>query len=99
MLYSRISRRVLAEHHIALTRQFQEDSSSKQPSSQNIRYLGVIDTELEIGTVVQRCIELAQSTLNSHKLGGPSTQQPVTVLVRGEKDAKFAYIPDHLESV
>ncbi|KAA1130261.1 hypothetical protein PGTUg99_018970 [Puccinia graminis f. sp. tritici] len=98
MLYSRISRRVLAEHHIALTRQFQGDSSSK-PSSQNIRYLGVIDTELEIGNVVQRCIELAQTTLNSHNLGGSSSQQPVTVLVRGEKDAKFAYIPDHLEFI
>ncbi|WAQ83673.1 hypothetical protein PtA15_4A121 [Puccinia triticina] len=97
MLYSRISRRVLAEHHIALTRQFQADSPS-EPSSHNFRYLGVIDTELEVGTVVERCVELAQSALNLPNPPG-SSSEPLTIHVYGEKNAKFAYIPDHLEFI
>ncbi|KAH9445315.1 hypothetical protein Pst134EA_011150 [Puccinia striiformis f. sp. tritici] len=97
MLYSRISRRVLAEHHIALTRQFQ-DESNRDPSTDNFRYLGVIDTELEIGKVVEKCIGLAQSTLNL-KNSSPYSSKPVSVLVHGQKNAKFAYIADHLEFI
>ncbi|KNZ51227.1 uncharacterized protein VP01_4038g1 [Puccinia sorghi] len=97
MLYSRISRRVLAEHHIALTRQFLDDSCAR-PSGHNLRYLGVIDTELEVGTVVEKCIQLAQNILHLHSpISSSST--PISVLVHGEKNAKFAYIPDHLEFI
>ncbi|PLW32992.1 hypothetical protein PCANC_21961 [Puccinia coronata f. sp. avenae] len=99
MLYSRISRRVLAEHHIALTRQFLDELST-QPATQSVRYLGVIDTELEIGKVIDKCIHLAQTTLNLHPLQSSlSSSQAVQVHLRGERNGKFAYLPDHLEFI
>ncbi|POV94524.1 hypothetical protein PSTT_16810, partial [Puccinia striiformis] len=81
MLYSRISRRT--------------NPIETRPLD-NFRYLGVIDTELEIGKVVEKCIGLAQSTLNL-KNSSPYSSKPVSVLVHGQKNAKFAYIADHLE--
>ncbi|PLW07162.1 hypothetical protein PCANC_25575 [Puccinia coronata f. sp. avenae] len=63
-------------------------------------YLGVIDTELEIGKVIDKCIHLAQTTLNLHPLQSSlSSSQAVQVHLRGERNGKFAYLPDHLEFI
>ncbi|CAH7672309.1 branched-chain alpha-ketoacid dehydrogenase kinase [Phakopsora pachyrhizi] len=55
MFHSRICRRVLAEHHIALTSHEEN--------------LGVIETRLEVGKVLERCIELVKSNIQSQSDG------------------------------
>ncbi|MBW0491416.1 hypothetical protein O181_031131 [Austropuccinia psidii MF-1] len=95
ILHSRIARRVLAEHHIALTNQFQ---INHQIQDKSLRCLGIIDTELHLAETIQNCIKLTQTTLaNRH----PSilSNDKLTIQINGEKNVKFAYISDHLEYI
>jgi pyruvate dehydrogenase kinase 2/3/4 len=82
MLRSRISRRVLTEHHIALSSQFR----SHRRQQENERFVGVVDSQLEVAQLVSRCAELANG-------------DGVPVELDGSLDARFAYIAEHLECV
>ncbi|KAF7324253.1 Protein-serine/threonine kinase [Mycena sanguinolenta] len=84
MLVSRISRRVLAEHHIALS----EIRSGKQTTNGEPQ-VGIIFTGLN----VKRCIEKCGNLLRQRGDDWPEIQ------VDGHLDTSFAYIKEHLEYI
>ena len=98
MLVSRISRRVLAEHHIALS-----DSVVRRnhATSKEEGHVGIIYTGLNVEKSVQRCIALlhqlthepddVEPGLNDHNIRWPQ------VAVEGHIGTQFAYIWEHLE--
>ncbi|KAJ7047343.1 branched-chain alpha-ketoacid dehydrogenase kinase [Mycena alexandri] len=84
MLVSRISRRVLAEHHIALS----EIHSGKHISaSHGEPHVGIIFTGLNI----KRCIEKCANLLRQRGREWPE------VVIDGHVETSFAYIKEHLE--
>ncbi|KAL1747237.1 branched-chain alpha-ketoacid dehydrogenase [Schizophyllum fasciatum] len=86
MLVSRISRRVLAEHHIALTNNFNGHRLyARDP------HVGVIFTGLSVARSVEHCAKLLRRR--------PSERGWPEVRVDGHMDTKFAYIREHLEYV
>jgi len=98
MLVSRISRRVLAEHHIALS-----DSvvGRNNVTNKGDGHVGIIYTGLNVEKSVQRCTTLLHQlnhdlddsrSSNSHKIRWPE------VNIEGHIGAQFAYIREHLES-
>ncbi|KAI6113654.1 alpha-ketoacid dehydrogenase kinase [Pisolithus croceorrhizus] len=97
MLISRISRRVLAEHHLALSKSLGRDSvNSKDP------HVGIIFTSLSVKRSVDKCAHLLRS--RSHGIEDdngeiiPSKGWP-KVVVEGQLNARFAYIREHLEYI
>lgn len=84
MLVSRISRRVLAEHHIALS---EIHSGKQQPASHGEPHVGIIFTGLN----VKRCIEKCGNILRQRGNGWPEIQ------IDGHLETHFAYIKEHLE--
>ncbi|KAJ7276430.1 alpha-ketoacid dehydrogenase kinase [Mycena haematopus] len=84
MLVSRISRRVLAEHHIALS----EIRSGKQ-ATHGEPQVGIIFTGLN----VKRCIETCGTLLRQRRDDWPEIQ------VDGHLNTSFAYIKEHLEYI
>lgn len=115
MLVSRISRRVLVEHHIALTTGLRE-SSNRRPGKQNV---GIIYTDLDLGKVSTWLqiwspgISFVLQTL--HECIKILTKHPPLVIneaerrnvadtlpevdVDGQPHVQFAYIREHLEYV
>ncbi|GAA6055999.1 hypothetical protein JCM3770_002135 [Rhodotorula araucariae] len=93
MLRSRISRRVIAEQHIALTQQFRERQRKGKgraaDAKQAERHVGIVDTRLNAADAVRRCEELMK------ELGGPAGEVPI--ILEGHTDQTFAYISEHLE--
>ncbi|KAF7332237.1 Protein-serine/threonine kinase [Mycena kentingensis (nom. inval.)] len=84
MLVSRISRRVLAEHHIALSA-----AHSGQASKHADPHVGIIFTGLD----VKRSLEKCASILRDRGKGWPE------IVVDGHVDTRFAYIKEHLEYI
>ncbi|KAG0146578.1 hypothetical protein CROQUDRAFT_657226 [Cronartium quercuum f. sp. fusiforme G11] len=91
MLQSRISRRVLAQHHIALTSQFHSAPQLKRSK------IGVVDIDLRVADGIEKCIRLAQATLGLKH--SPGSEPVLDVMLTGEQDARFAYIADQLEYI
>jgi pyruvate dehydrogenase kinase 2/3/4 len=103
MLRSRISRRVITEQHIALTRQFRERQSRKREKADKgkgkieqdddedavDRKVGIVDTKMNAASLVRRCKNILE------RMGGPEGTVPVCS--EGELDTSFAYISEHLE--
>ncbi|KAG6861589.1 hypothetical protein C0995_014496 [Termitomyces sp. Mi166 len=91
MLVSRISRRVLAEHHIALS----EIHAGTHFESSGEPHVGIIFTGLDLRRSIERCVKLlkARQFLGD---GMPVTSWP-KVVIDGHLDTKFAYIREHLE--
>ncbi|CEL59532.1 hypothetical protein RSOLAG1IB_03465 [Rhizoctonia solani AG-1 IB] len=107
MLVSRISRRVLAEHHLALTEGLAEGDTSPQRAQ-----VGIIHTGLDVKASVLRCISLLQErpqgadanfeTLNDSRPTGPPSKSDwrwPEVILDGDLDTKFAYIKEHFEYI
>ncbi|GAB1520080.1 putative protein kinase YGL059W [Rhizoctonia solani] len=107
MLVSRISRRVLAEHHLALTEGLAQGDTSPQRAQ-----VGIIHTALDVKASVLRCISLLQErpqgadanfeTLNDlHPTDPPSKSdwRWPEVILDGDLDTKFAYIKEHFEYI
>ncbi|KAG6899442.1 hypothetical protein C0993_010279 [Termitomyces sp. T159_Od127] len=96
MLVSRISRRVLAEHHIALS----EIHAGTYSESSGEPHVGIIFTGLDVRRSVERCVKLlkARPAGIGEKLGvgTPTTNWP-EVVIDGHLNTKFAYIREHLE--
>lgn len=96
MLVSRISRRVLAEHHIALSDAF--SGHSKVPGKEP--HVGIIFTGLEVKRSIQRCASLLQARpvwvedYRDDRVKGGGWPQ---VNIEGHLDTKFSYIREHLE--
>lgn len=106
MLRSRISRRVLAEQHIALTEALDDpltvntelhkrasSLATDDPGSQ----IGIIYTRLSIAAVVHKVIDLLRSVFAQEKRISPSDPLIPEVTVDGDLGARIAYIPEHLE--
>ena len=100
MLVSRISRRVLAEHHIALSQNLrsQKDGDSSRPD-----HVGIIYTGLNIKNSVDRCSRYLRSRALDvdHDLpeGANTTAAWSEIIVDGHTETTFPYIPEHLEYV
>ncbi|KAI0046063.1 alpha-ketoacid dehydrogenase kinase [Auriscalpium vulgare] len=96
MLVSRISRRVLAEHHIALTDSF----TGRERDTDGEGHVGIIYTGLGVENSVRRCTSLLRE-LNYVVDGASPHDQLVRqwpeVIVEGHLGTRFSYIREHLE--
>ncbi|KAF8930704.1 hypothetical protein BGZ47_000439 [Haplosporangium gracile] len=91
MLRSRISRRVLAEQHITLTSNF----NSPNHMMTDRGYIGIIYTHIKPRDIVERTALLAADTCRQASGG----MTPPKILLDGNIDAEFTYIPDHIEYI
>ncbi|KAM5540525.1 hypothetical protein V8D89_005983 [Ganoderma adspersum] len=98
MLVSRVSRRVLAEHHNALTRQV---NCGEEPHAGG--NVGIISIALEVNECIERCAKYLQHRpyrLGEDLLSGPLSNAPwPKVIIDGHVKTKFAYIREHLEYI
>ncbi|KAG9317689.1 alpha-ketoacid dehydrogenase kinase [Chiua virens] len=97
MLVSRISRRVLAEHHVALTKSLGKNSLEEQDP-----HVGIIYTALNLKRSVDKCVKLLQNRPycidDDMEENWPDGRWP-EVVVDGHLDTKFSYIREHLEYI
>ncbi|KAI9774501.1 MAG: hypothetical protein M1839_001689 [Geoglossum umbratile] len=89
-LRARIGTRLIAEQHIALHFSSQEHGYDENEQSS---YIGVIDTQLHPATIVDRCGEFVGEICELRYGVRP------TLVVDGEPDITFAYVPVHLEYI
>ncbi|SPO39461.1 related to branched chain alpha-ketoacid dehydrogenase kinase [Pseudozyma flocculosa] len=112
MLRSRISRRVLAEQHIALSealddpfhffnepvRRNDDDGggdSAHEDLSDN--HVGIIYTHLSVASVVRKGVKLLTEVFAGTE--GISPDRVPEIRIDGDLNARFAYIPEHLEYI
>jgi pyruvate dehydrogenase kinase 2/3/4 len=100
MLVSRLSRRVLAEHHVALS----EAVNGQQRHEREHGHIGIISTALDVKGCVEKCSRwLRQRPLaDEEDLQGSALKASSAwpeVVVDGHLDARFSYIREHLEYV
>lgn len=88
MLRSRISRRVLAEQHLALTNQF-NDLHDHGPAATQGRHVGVIDTSLSPSESIKALEPLLP------KATGVQTE----IVIDGATDVRFAFIEEHVQYI
>ncbi|KAF2754028.1 kinase [Pseudovirgaria hyperparasitica] len=98
LLRSRISRRVIAEQHLALTDTFHSpwhcpESKIEEPNSD---FVGEIFLRCNAKEIVERCATATQKLLRQSY--GASCRIP-EVRVEGHLDATFPYIVTHLEYI
>jgi pyruvate dehydrogenase kinase 2/3/4 len=91
MLRARISRRVIAEQHLALTETFNSPWHVPQPSSES-DFVGEVLLRCNAREVIQQCGVFAQS------LGGSSRSVP-RINIQGHLNATFPYVLSHLEYI
>ena len=93
MLVSRISRRVLAEHHIALSEMCESspNGSSEEP------HVGIIFTGLNVTRSIRRCAGLLTAGMERcrHDQGARWPE----VIVDGHLNTTFSCIREHFEFV
>jgi pyruvate dehydrogenase kinase 2/3/4 len=109
MLVSRISRRVLAEHHLALSASFSSKSSwnSVTTMSHHPDSVGIIYTNLGVKSSIDHCVELLKSRPHHvvdldreyMEYGGDPTEDWPAILVDGHQDTRFSYIKEHLDYI
>lgn len=96
MLISRISRRVLVEHHITLTGIFmgrREKEASGEP------HVGIIFTGLKVKRCIERCVKLLRQRptwVEDFDEEVQANHWP-EVIIDGQLDTQFPYIKEHLE--
>ncbi|KAF9457009.1 branched-chain alpha-ketoacid dehydrogenase [Collybia nuda] len=98
MLISRISRRVLAEHHIALSNSFvgNHRENSGEP------HVGIIFTGLNVRQSIERCTNLLRKipvNVDDHCGDDVEGRCWPEVMIDGHLQTEFAYIREHLEYV
>lgn len=105
-----IARRVLAEQHIALSEalddpfHFFNDGSSAPPDKNESdgEHVGIIYTSLKVSSVVEKSIRLLtrlfEEEIQSGIRKGDAAVLP-KIVVDGALEARFAYIPEHLEYI
>ncbi|KZS97677.1 alpha-ketoacid dehydrogenase kinase N-terminal domain-containing protein [Sistotremastrum niveocremeum HHB9708] len=101
MLVSRISRRVLAEHHIALTESLVEQRHRIKSRNKAHGDVGIIYTDLRPKESIERCVRLLHAGPN-RLVPGLSDQAELTppeVIIDGDADTRFAYIREHLDYI
>lgn len=92
MLVSRISRRVLVEHHIALSDHFVgRGDKVTEP------HVGIIFTGLNVKRSIEKCTKLLRNRpIDYQRKYGRITEWP-DVVVDGHVETEFPYIREHLE--
>ena len=101
MLISRISRRVLVEHHIKVTEDYiqsKKNVQSRKHSDTSAR-VGIITTDLKPKDCIERCIELLELAPR-RVLFDPDKnyyEHLPRIIINGHLDTKFAYIRDQFE--
>jgi pyruvate dehydrogenase kinase 2/3/4 len=98
LLRSRISRRVIAEQHLALTETFHAPwhfpNSSKSLTAPEDDFVGEIFLRCNAKEIVEQCAATARSLMS--QAYGPEVTIP-EVVVKGHLDTTFPYIPSHIE--
>ncbi|KAL1916364.1 uncharacterized protein VTP21DRAFT_5981 [Calcarisporiella thermophila] len=89
MLRSRISRRVLAQHHIALTSSFRDPMHWEGGGC-----VGIVHTHCNSAELVSRCASHAKHICRAHY-----GVEPPDCIVEGHTGAHFTCVPDHIEYV
>ncbi|KAJ5851356.1 uncharacterized protein N7529_010741 [Penicillium soppii] len=98
LLRARISRRVIAEQHLALTETFNSPwhfPDSHDRTDMNADFVGEVFLKCKAKEVVERCGKVAQDLMS--KTSGSSQIPAITV--QGHTDATFPYILSHLEYI
>ncbi|KAF2719014.1 alpha-ketoacid dehydrogenase kinase [Polychaeton citri CBS 116435] len=101
LLRSRISRRVIAEQHLALTETFHSpwhfpNAKHSQIVAAEDDFVGEIFLKCNATEIITKCADLARDI--AFKAYGPSVPVPEVVL-NGHLDTTFPYIPSHLEYI
>lgn len=95
MLVSRISRRVLAEHHISLTEGF----TGRATNTEGEPHVGIIFTGLNVKRSVEHCVRLLRDSpiwIDDEENYLNQSHWP-EVHVEGHVNTTFGYIREHLE--
>ncbi|KAJ5099656.1 hypothetical protein N7532_006657 [Penicillium argentinense] len=98
LLRARISRRVIAEQHLALTDTFNSPwhfPDSHERTDMNADFVGEVFLKCKAKEVVERCGRVAQELMRQTS---QSTQIP-EIKVQGHLEATFPYILSHLEYI
>lgn len=91
MLVSRISRRVLVEHHVALSKSF----AGLDNDADGEGHVGLIYTGLNVESSVKKCADLLRGLPG--ELENEARDVWPEVVVDGHLGTKFAYLKEHLE--
>lgn len=104
MLVSRLSRRVLAEHHVALSDSLAGRIRQEDVDTEGGR-VGIIWTALNVRSCVEKCVRWLRERAIDLELDGaacparhPSGEWP-EVMIDGHLRTRFSYIREHLEFV
>lgn len=100
MLISRISRRVLAEHHISLSQSLAVKLNGEPAKGDSV---GIISLSLNVKESIEKCasflrrwpFDVDQDALE----GATHTTAQSEVVIDGHLDTKFSYIQPHLEYI
>ena len=90
MLVSRISRRVLAEHHLALSSAYH--GRDHDPDGGD--HVGIIYTNLRVKDSIQRCVKYLTE---EDQASGRGLLKKPNIVIDGQLDTEFSYIREHLE--
>ncbi|THV08529.1 alpha-ketoacid dehydrogenase kinase [Dendrothele bispora CBS 962.96] len=100
MLVSRISRRVLTQHHLALSDTFVGKKSTRYTDSEP--RVGIIYTGLDVRRSIEKCAKLLKqrpSDVGSDYEGVEMGAVSPEVVIEGNLETKFSYIREHLEYI
>lgn len=95
MLRARISRRVIAEQHLALTETFNSPWHVAQPSSEN-EFVGEVLLRCNAKEVIERCGSLSREMCRS---SATSEMAIPEIKIQGHTNATFPYVLSHLEYI
>jgi hypothetical protein len=95
MLRARISRRVIAEQHLALTDTFNSPWHVPQPSSEN-EFVGEVLLRCNAKEVIERVGHFTQQICTSTAAADPIVPE---IRIQGHTSATFPYVLSHLEYV
>lgn len=95
MLRARISRRVIAEQHLALTETYNSPWHVAQPSSEN-DFVGEVLLRCNAKEVVERCGKISQDICRAQ---GVDENLVPEIKIQGHTNATFPYVLSHLEYI
>ncbi|KAJ9213822.1 hypothetical protein DTO166G4_4601 [Paecilomyces variotii] len=98
LLRARISRRVIAEQHLALTETFNSPwhfPDSMARTDLNADFVGEVFLKCNAKEVVERCGKLAQDLLRQSS----GSDKIPHITIQGHREATFPYILSHLEYI
>ena len=95
MLRARISRRVIAEQHLALTETFNAPWHSPQTSTES-DFVGEVLLRCNAKEVITRCGKIAQDICRSTDGAGSMVPE---LRIQGHTEATFPYVLSHLEYI